>query len=59
MRPPRAVLGLAGKGVPRQSKMAGGRDGVESRSQSVESTVDWARASQARQKAKADTEASN
>lgn len=59
MKPPRAFPGLAGKGVPRHSKMAGGRDGVESRSQSVESTIDWARASQGRQKAKADIEASN
>lgn len=42
MRQHRAVLGLAGRGVPRQSKMAGARDGVESRSWSVESTVDGA-----------------
>lgn len=53
-----AILGLAGRGEPNQSKMAGARYGVESKSWAVESTVERTRASQAGQEANTDIEAS-
>lgn len=61
MKQPRVVLGLPGpgwqwRGASSQPKMAGARYGVESRSWTVESTVERARASQAGQEAKADNE---
>lgn len=63
MRQPRVVLGLPGpgwqwRGALNQPKMAGARNGVESRSWTVESTAERARASQAGQEAKADNETS-
>lgn len=60
----RVVLGLPGLGWQRrwalnQSKVAGARYRVESRSWTVESTVQRARAFQAEQEAEADIEAGN